>query len=80
MKVLEKRILVEKDGIRIILIRLFAPDIAAKAKPGQFVVVMATEKSERVPLTVVDHDQDSVTLIFQELGYSTALLGCPGTQ
>ena len=75
MKVLEKRILVEKDGIRIILIRLFAPDIAAKAKPGQFVVVMATEKSERVPLTVVDHDQDSVTLIFQELGYSTALLG-----
>jgi ferredoxin--NADP+ reductase len=75
MKVLEKRILAEKDDVRLTLVRVFAPDIAAKAQPGQFVVVMANERSERVPLTVVDKDADSITLIFQELGYSTTLLG-----
>jgi ferredoxin/flavodoxin---NADP+ reductase len=48
-----------------------------KALPGQFVILMISEKGERVPLTVVNADKagGTVTLIFQELGLTTKLLG-----
>ncbi len=54
-----------------------APTIAQKALPGQFVVIIADEKGERLPLTIVDSDPDrgTLTLIFQELGKSTYRLG-----
>lgn len=50
-----------------------APAVAESRKPGQFVVVRACEKSERVPLTIVDADSEAGTidLIIQEAGYST---------
>ncbi|MFO8035780.1 MAG: sulfide/dihydroorotate dehydrogenase-like FAD/NAD-binding protein [Anaerolineales bacterium] len=50
-----------------------APAVAESKKPGQFVVVRACEKSERVPLTIVDADPEAGTidLIIQEAGYST---------
>lgn len=51
-----------------------APDIARKAKPGQFILVMVDEKSEKIPLTIVDWDETKGTIIFyvQELGLSTS--------
>lgn len=50
--------------------------IAKKALPGQFIVLMVNEAGERIPLTIVDTDKQKglVTIIFQEVGYSTKLL------
>ena len=76
-KIVEKKILVDVLGVKITQLKLFAPYIAEKAKPGQFVVLMAGEEGERVPLTVVDGDvkKGVITLIIQEAGLTTKLLG-----
>ena len=52
-----------------------APKIAAKAKPGQFVIIRANETGERIPLTMADTDAQNgtITIIFQVVGKSTAL-------
>jgi len=59
------------------LLEIEAPLIARKAKAGQFVVVRLGETSERIPLTLADWnvEKGSVTIIFQEIGKSTAELG-----
>lgn len=53
-----------------------APEIAKKAQPGQFVIVMADEHSERVPYTLCDWDAEkgTVTLVVQEKGQSSRKL------
>ena len=38
-----------------------APRIAKKAQPGHFVVVMADERGERIPLTIADFDRAAGT-------------------
>lgn len=55
---------------------LEAPKIATKAEPGQFVVVRPNETGERIPLTMADADSEkgTVTIIFQVVGKTTALL------
>jgi ferredoxin--NADP+ reductase len=77
MKILKKTVLIDQDGPRLVKICVLSPDIAAKARPGQFIVLMVSENGERVPLTVVETDiaKDSITLIFQEAGLTTKLLG-----
>lgn len=54
-----------------------APDIAAKAQAGQFVVIVSKNNSERIPLTIADSDgtKGTVAIIFQEVGFSTRELG-----
>ncbi|MCX5974934.1 MAG: sulfide/dihydroorotate dehydrogenase-like FAD/NAD-binding protein [Coprothermobacterota bacterium] len=54
-----------------------APAIAAKIKPGQFVILRLNDTGERVPLTVAlrDPQHGTITIIFQVLGKSTAMLG-----
>jgi ferredoxin--NADP+ reductase len=54
-----------------------APAVAKKAKPGQFVVIIVDEKGERIPLTLAGWDAQKglITIIFQELGYTTKKLG-----
>ena len=54
-----------------------APLVAAKALPGQFVIIRADEFAERIPLTVADYDREAgtVTVIFQKVGMSTQKLG-----
>ena len=37
------------------------PRLAAKAQPGHFVIVMADESGERIPLTVADFDRSIIT-------------------
>ncbi|RPF46584.1 ferredoxin--NADP+ reductase [Thermodesulfitimonas autotrophica] len=51
--------------------------IAKKAQPGQFVILRVHEKGERIPLTISDYDREkgTVTIIFQEVGKTTTLLG-----
>ncbi|MDP8252901.1 MAG: sulfide/dihydroorotate dehydrogenase-like FAD/NAD-binding protein [Candidatus Kaelpia aquatica] len=77
MKILAKEILSDFEGIRITRIEVEAVDLAQKALAGNFVVLMVKEESERIPLTVVDADRarGTITLIFQEIGFSTKLLG-----
>lgn len=50
-----------------------APFIAAKAKAGQFVILMPKEDSERIPLTIAgtDKEKGTVTVIFQTVGETT---------
>lgn len=54
-----------------------APKVARVCEPGQFVVVRVNETGERIPLTVADFNRDegTVTLVFQEVGKTTKLLG-----
>ncbi len=59
----------------IILNEIEAPRIAKKAKPGQFVIIQATEKGERIPLTMADSDPEkgTITIIYMVVGKSTAV-------
>lgn len=59
------------------LFEIAAPEIAAKAKPGQFVIVRVDEKGERIPLTIADFDRDkgTITIIFQIVGLTTTKMG-----
>jgi ferredoxin--NADP+ reductase len=54
-----------------------APLVASKVEPGQFVVLRVCEEGERIPLTVADFDRErgTLTLIFQEVGKTTRLMG-----
>lgn len=70
--------IVEKTELNPIEFEIFveAPRIAKKAKAGQFVILRIDELGERIPLTVVDTDEEKglVRLIFQVIGKSTAAL------
>jgi ferredoxin--NADP+ reductase len=59
----------------IILNEIKAPQIAKKAKPGQFVILMANDRGERIPLTMADVDREkgSITIIYMIIGKSTRL-------
>ena len=50
-----------------------APTVVKKAVPGQFVIVMTKEDSERIPLTIYDYDKEKglLWLIYQVIGAST---------
>ncbi|MGQ9708695.1 MAG: sulfide/dihydroorotate dehydrogenase-like FAD/NAD-binding protein [bacterium] len=73
VRILKKRLLA--SGVK--LLELNAPEIARKAKPGQFVVLRVNETGERIPLTIADARADAgvLVIVFQEVGKSTMLLG-----
>lgn len=60
----------------VTLMEVDAPMIAAKAEPGQFIILRAEEDGERIPLTVADYDRERgiVTIIFQIVGATTKKL------
>lgn len=47
--------------------------MAKAARPGQFVIVMAHEHGERIPLTIADYDRakGTITLVIQAVGKTT---------
>ena len=55
---------------------IMAPEVARKAKPGQFVVLRIDEKGERVPLTIQDWStkRGTVTIVVLEAGKTTKQL------
>ena len=75
----EYRIL-EKHSLnpQVKLIKVHAPDIAEKAKAGQFVILRVNDEGERIPLTLAtwENSEGTITLVFQEVGVSTKKLGC----
>jgi NAD(P)H-flavin reductase len=61
----------------VVQMTIEAPLVARTIKPGQFIIIMVYEKGERIPLTVVTSDRDRglITIVFQEVGKTTKLLG-----
>jgi ferredoxin/flavodoxin---NADP+ reductase len=57
-----------------------APQVARKARPGNFIVLRLSEEGERIPLTIADKDpaRGTVTIVYLVLGKSTALLNTLG--
>ena len=72
-KILEKQLL----GPKIQCIVLSAPLVAQKAEPGQFVMVRVHKKGKRIPLSLADFSpqQNTITIVFQEIGKTTHQLG-----
>jgi len=67
---------------KIKLIKINAPQIAMKAKAGQFVILRIDEKGERIPLTLAEWEpkKGTITVIFLEVGVSTRKLGALGVE
>lgn len=59
------------------VLKILAPEIAKKAKPGQFVVLRIWEGGERIPITIADTDplKGTITLVIQEVGKTTSHIG-----
>ena len=55
---------------------IYAPYVAKKALPGQFIILRVDEDGERIPLTIAGYDREkgTVTIIFQIVGAGTELL------
>jgi NAD(P)H-flavin reductase len=55
------------------LLEVRHPMLAKAARAGQFVIVMASEHGERIPLTIADFDRErgTVTLVIQAVGKTT---------
>lgn len=53
-----------------------APDVAKKARAGQFIMLRVDERGERIPFTVCDIDRQNgtITILVQAVGYSTMRL------
>lgn len=58
----------------LVLLKIKAPEVARKVLPGQFIIVRADEAGERIPLSVADWDDSSLTVIIQNVGVSTRKL------
>lgn len=58
------------------LLVIDAPQIARKAKPGNFVIIRVWDKGERIPLTIADTDPEAgtITIVYLVVGKSTAHL------
>jgi ferredoxin--NADP+ reductase len=66
----------KKLAPEINLLKLNVPLITQKAEAGQFVVLRINEEGERIPMSITDLDSETgiLTIIFQEVGKSTAHL------
>ena len=71
--IVDRRELTKGDMISL---TIEAPSIARKIHPGQFVILRVNETGERTPLTVAYKDEihGTITIIFQVLGKTTAML------
>jgi NAD(P)H-flavin reductase len=71
-QIIEKKLLAPA----IVLFKIYHPLIANKAKAGQFVIVLKDDTSERIPLTLAKFfpKEGLITLVIQEIGYSTKML------
>lgn len=58
------------------LMEIHAPFVARKCEAGQFIIIRVDEDGERIPLTIADFDREreTVTIIYQKVGYSSNLL------
>lgn len=57
----------------VTMMDIYAPNVAKKAKPGQFIILRVDSTGERIPLTIAGRDIDdgTVKIIFQIVGRTT---------
>jgi NAD(P)H-flavin reductase/ferredoxin len=55
------------------MVTVYAPVIAENCQPGQFVIAMVNELSERIPYTICDFDREkgTITMVTLEVGRSS---------
>jgi ferredoxin--NADP+ reductase len=72
-KIVEHRELAEGSHFFV----LDAPEIARKARPGQFVILLVDDRGERIPITIADSDpgRGTIKLLIQAVGKSTHQMG-----
>jgi ferredoxin--NADP+ reductase len=63
---------------KIKLFEVYAPEMAGKARPGQFIIAIIDEKGERIPINIAGYDakKGTVTFVFNEVGKTTKQFGC----
>lgn len=71
-KILKK----EELNPTVTMMDIYAPFVAKKAEPGQFIILRVDENGERIPLTIAGYDREkgSVKIIFQIVGATTKKL------
>ncbi len=71
-KIIKKEVLTPDT----VSLEISAPEVAAKARAGQFVITRLDEEGERIPLTIADFNEraGSVTLVIQRAGFTTGRL------
>ena len=72
------RIVIKKElAPKIKMFEIKAPEIAEKARPGQFVILIIDETGERIPLTIAESNpkKGTITFAFNEVGKTTKQLG-----
>lgn len=69
-KIVNKRSLIPGQTSMLVI---HAPQVAVKAKPGNFVMLRVHEQGERIPLTIADADPEAgtITLVFLVVGKTT---------
>lgn len=70
-EIIEKTVV--SPGIKKFVVN--APLVASSVRPGQFIIILISDKGERIPLTVVETVGENIVLIVQEVGKTTMELG-----
>ncbi|MDD7463761.1 MAG: sulfide/dihydroorotate dehydrogenase-like FAD/NAD-binding protein [Anaerococcus sp.] len=65
--------IIEKTNLNDATIKFVvkAPEIAKRAKPGQFIILRLDEKGERVPFTISEAEGENITIVVQIVGGTT---------
>ena len=71
-KIVDKKVL----NPTVVQLKIHAPLVANKARPGQFIILRVDENGERIPLTVagVDKLNGTVKIIYQIVGITTKII------
>jgi len=72
------KIMAKKElAAKIKLFEVHAPEMAEKARPGQFIILIINENGERIPLTIAGYDaaKGTISFGFNEVGKTTKQLG-----
>ena len=66
----------EQWSEKVFMMKVISPDIAKHRKAGNFIIFRLNEIGERIPLTIADADIEAgtITIVTQNIGYSTAKL------
>ena len=60
----------------MVWLKIYAPLVARKARPGQFIILRTDEYGERIPITMAGHNEEdgTIDLIYAAVGRTTMLM------
>ncbi|MCK9223652.1 MAG: sulfide/dihydroorotate dehydrogenase-like FAD/NAD-binding protein [Candidatus Muirbacterium halophilum] len=53
------------------LFKIYNPEVAKNSYAGNFVIVIAKDGSERIPLTIMEYTDEWISIVIQPIGFST---------